>query len=375
MVCRNAQSSRCWGAIPFLFWPVLRYSPKTICSFPKRPHLECLLTPPLPQHHVLYEPMQGEYLFAQKEKIAAQIKMTKDNLAMLEARLQLDDELLLLHPITKALNELEGRVANKERDIQRLNEQKRVLVKEFDDAVSTWRSKYLESTEAGSKPERAPETEPKTTKLESLDKVKASKVQPPQQKNKQEISDLQNQISLLRKKIVSIEGQDCRKQPIVEVGLDILARKIELSKPRGERDEAIIEQGNKAAHNGTALADARRLLLRRAKRDEEEWTWYEEEYGASPDVVSKIGSDSPKALEILDWRFSIRSFDTVRVGLLEDFEILFVKVAGALKSGKSTHNKAADMNLFLETDTGKQIYDKMKTLYLAARKYRKTFRS
>ena len=99
--------------------------------------------------------------------------------------------------------------------------------------------------------------------------------------------------------------------------------------------------------------------------------WYEAAYGVSPDVVSRIETNSPKTLDLLDWNFSIRSSDTLRAGLKEDFENHFLKVAGSLKGCKPEHNKAVDMNMFLETDYGKSLYDRMKALYIESQQYRK----
>ena len=87
---------------------------------------------------VLSQPIEGDFQFESTERIKAQIEITKVNLAVLEGRLQLAEQLLLLERINEALKKLMESVANEEWIITELKEKKEVLVKEYDDVVEQW---------------------------------------------------------------------------------------------------------------------------------------------------------------------------------------------------------------------------------------------
>ena len=207
---------------------------------------------------ILYLPICGESQVEAIPRIRGQIKLAKENLALLEVHLETKEKSALLQASHHAIEVLEEGIATEKKVGETLKEDEKRLAKDFNDAVSTWRTNYSESSSTKANNTLAPKSGSTPKDIEVAD-LKA------------EILSLNATIDAKTKKIASIEGEDCRKQPIVQIGLDILVRKREQSKPQAERDEAIIEQGNKAAHNGTALADARRLLLNSDTRDEKEW--------------------------------------------------------------------------------------------------------
>jgi hypothetical protein len=97
------------------------------------------------------------------------------------------------------------------------------------------------------------------------------------------IASLRKQICLLEATcesrggmISSLHTKIAEDEPILKVGMDILRRKQEMVKPKAERDMAAVERGNKAAHFGTALVNARRVLSGSVA---EERTLYFELYG------------------------------------------------------------------------------------------------
>lgn len=69
-------------------------------------------------------------------------------------------------------------------------------------------------------------------------------------------------------------AQQLNASTFLKIGLDILRRSQEMGKDKNLRSEAIIEQGNKAAHYGHALADAYRVLKVPRETRSQESQWY-----------------------------------------------------------------------------------------------------
>jgi hypothetical protein len=81
-----------------------------------------------------------------------------------------------------------------------------------------------------------------------------------------EISNLNKQIAAMKNAAnaqntttSSLSNNIIESRPIHDVGLAILERRRELQKLKSDRNQAIIERGNKAARFGSALADAHRV--------------------------------------------------------------------------------------------------------------------
>ncbi|KAN0115387.1 hypothetical protein V8E51_004931 [Hyaloscypha variabilis] len=291
------------------------------------------------------------------QKLRDRIRLARANLAMLEESLLVEEQRVAIEAIRKQVVDLERISCGEGQLLEKLEMEEKTLRPVYEKAVALWQTKCHDSFSNQNR-ELQSTLEEKDSEIAQL---------------KTQILSLNSTIDAKTKIIIAKEGLDLWKQPIIQVALDILASKQEEAKPKEKREEAIIEQGNKAAHNGTALADARRLLLDSPKRNAVEWTWYKQEYGASPEIVSQIGSDSPKTLEILDWNFSIRSFGTQHNDLKEEFELLFNKFGSILMNRQVGLNNALDMNTYLESSPGKKLYDKLKSLYIEAKQYRESY--
>jgi hypothetical protein len=106
--------------------------------------------------------------------------------------------------------------------------------------------------------------------------------------------------------------------PLYWIGLHTRSRKLELSSRsqlQKQTDWAKVNQGNQAAHNGAALADASLYMRFCGDKKKTCKAEYVNMYGLAPETVWKYKDVS--VLEILDWKEDMESF----VGILQHCKV------------------------------------------------------
>lgn len=148
-------------------------------------------------------------------------------------------------------------------------------------------------------------------------------------------AELQESLAVSMKKIERHKDELAAIMPLYWIGFYTRSRKLEFYSHDNlgeDIDWEIINQGNMAAHNGAALADATMYMSfcpgpkKRASRTE-----YSKMYGIEPKTVWQIRKDSV-FLEILDWKQDMENSadDYSRKKFQENFPKLFDQLRGSL---------------------------------------------
>lgn len=220
------------------------------------------------------------------------IEVAKENLRLLEERRQADQAHAAMIEVRQGPKTWQARIDHQDQKIKKCEEEVLKIKKALDDAVEQWTTKNRIWNPA----DDSDLLLLKSTLKEQGDEIASLR---------KHICSLEETCKSDRKTIKSLETRIEQDEPLLKVGIDILRRKQEMEKPKAERDMAAIERGNKAAHYGTALADARRVVSGSA----EERTWYSEFYGPfTADFVSQFGPSAPTFVEVVDWHAAVKNF-------------------------------------------------------------------
>ena len=162
-----------------------------------------------------------------------------------------------------------------------------------------------------------------------------------------------------KKIITSLETRIEQDEPLLKVGMDILRRKQEMEKPKAEGDMVVVERGNKAAHFGSALADASRVVYGSVA---EERTWYCGVYGIRPFLVFQFGPRAPTFVEVVDWHAAVKNFqNNVKCDNSNKFITQFKMFVDDIKSKHKLLQAAAEIETYLKDDQqGKDHYKFLK---------------
>ncbi|KAI9646124.1 hypothetical protein NHQ30_005564 [Ciborinia camelliae] len=127
------------------------------------------------------------------------------------------------------------------------------------------------------------------------------------------------EIANYKRKLRQVETDN---QPIREMAFALLDRTREQDKPIDERDEAIIDRGNAAAHGGNILA----AIQRYTNSNDEDKEWFHYNYGFRLHTFSLI-MRSPIVEEIANMRFQMRhNSKTIPDYFGTEFERIFQEV-------------------------------------------------
>lgn len=132
-------------------------------------------------------------------------------------------------------------------------------------------------------------------------------------------------------------------QPLYNIGLAIRKRQVEIDsqKPREEKDQNVILEGNSAAHHAQVLADATWMM------DTPEERTFKEMYSGVPAKTVWENRSSSTFLDILNWNLNMRQFsptggiDRKRFDKL--FKAVFPRIHPSLKVSDKDFEK--DRNL------------------------------
>jgi len=196
---------------------------------------------------ILFVPrIRQEDIFHNAQEFKDRIKLGKENLDMLEARLSLAEHVAATESFLKVLSDLKDDIVSKKKAVKGLEEEEKILRKEYDGAVDQWRIKYEVSnpTSISEVGELRFEVEAKDLEISNLNK---------------QIAAMNNAANAQNTTTSFLSNNITENRPIHDVGLAILERRCELQKLKSDRNQAIIERRNKAAHFGSALADAHRV--------------------------------------------------------------------------------------------------------------------
>ncbi|KAE9378763.1 hypothetical protein N431DRAFT_326021 [Stipitochalara longipes BDJ] len=282
------------------------------------------------------------------------IKLAKANLAMLEESVQIYEEGLASQAINDKSNCLDEESGKKRQVINSLKEREATLRKAYNEAVKQWKTKRQVSNPNNS--------------LDAMSTLEKRNTEITQLKNERSSLEAENKSG--NETIASLRKQIVQMKPIWEVGMEILARKREMQKPNAVRDPEVVERGNKAAHFGTALADAHRIIY--GPHNFHEVAWYLSHYGFKPLFVLLHGPQAPTFLEVVEWRAAIKHFQSTVAckdsnSFLTEFEKFKATVALL-----PTRIYSPTLESSLSEDLqGKLHYQAMKNSYEAAYKKHK----
>lgn len=289
-----------------------------------------------------------------------QIEVAQENLRLLEERRQVVQAYLAIDEVRQGPKTWQDRIDHQDQKIKKCEEEVLEMKQALHDALEQLRTNnrirspsndsenpLLKSTRLKEKDEEIASLSKQICGWEefrgSMEKLYES--------NKQTITSLE----------IKIE-QD---EPLLKVGMDILRRKQEMEKPKADRDMAAIERGNKAAHFGTALADARRVVSGSVA---EEQAWHSKFYGFDASFVLENGLGAPKFLEVVDWHAAVKLFhNNMRCYPSFAFINCFKGFMDHLRSKHKVQLASADIETYLKDDQqGKQDYKNLKMWYEAA---------
>jgi hypothetical protein len=245
-------------------------------------------------------------LHKNRQEVEGKIKLAKENVELLQQQVQLYECTIEWSNLMTQLTELGDRVRSEKVVVDELEKEQRMLRIAHRVAVEQWKTKYQAQAQNISN---------------SLDILQLNcNIKEKDLK----IDDLENQLTSLwktanakDKTISSLRKQIADMQPIHDVSMDILNRRQELQRPKSCRNYGIIELGNKAAHYGSALADAQRISKIEGVQAGMELTWYEKDYGFRPEFVLNVGEHVPKFVEILDWHAAVKHFQPSAFSIFE----------------------------------------------------------
>ncbi|KAF7930867.1 hypothetical protein EAE99_004117 [Botrytis elliptica] len=115
---------------------------------------------------------------------------------------------------------------------------------------------------------------------------------------------------------------DKKHEPLIEVAVQILGRKRELSKPGNLRNSPLIEEGNSAAHGGRCLADLQRMKIKPMDGDSD---WFEKGYGVTDKGAQRFKGSSAFR-KLINMRFDLRNLEYIDQQIISEFETTFQKI-------------------------------------------------
>jgi hypothetical protein len=205
---------------------------------------------------------------------------------------EVDQAHVAINEVRKAPQNWQARIDHQDEKIKNCEEEVPKTKKVLDDAVEQWKTINRIWD---------PSDDSDLLSLKATLKVQGDEIA----SLTQEICSLE-EICRSKKQIIrSLKTRIAKDEPLLKVGLDILRRKQEMGKPKAESDMAAVECGNKAAHFGSALADASRVLSGSVAKDQ---TWYFEAYGFPAYSVLDHGPTAPTFVEVVDWHAAVKNF-------------------------------------------------------------------
>jgi len=282
----------------------------------------------------------------------SQIGFAKENLRLLEERQQVDNANAALDGVCKVADDWQARIIHQDEKIESCEEEILEMKKTLDDAVEQWKEENRIRNQFN---------DSDLILLKSSLKDQGS-----------EIASLRKQICLLKetcesdkKTITSLQTKIVKDEPLLKVGMDILRRKQEMVKPKVERDMAAVERGNKAAHFGSALADASRVLSGSVA---EERTWYSEFYCFPAGLVLLYGPSAPTFVEVIDWHAAVKNFQSnVTCNYSNMFITQFKLFVDDPRSKHMVLLAGAVIETYLKDDEqGKNYYKSLRLFYKTA---------
>ncbi|TGO51742.1 hypothetical protein BCON_0155g00250 [Botryotinia convoluta] len=174
-----------------------------------------------------------------------------------------------------------------------------------------------------------------------------------------EIANLQNS---------SIASIDKKYEPLIEVAVQILGRKEELSKPGILRNSPLIEEGNSAAHGGRCLADLQRMKIKPMDGDSD---WFEKGYGVTDKGAQRFKGSSAFR-KLINMRFDLRNLEYIDQQIISEFETTFQKIKTQINEslpaeGQTDEDDAYTMEaLLLKDPVVKGLFQEVCSKWVAA---------
>ncbi|KAF7880824.1 uncharacterized protein EAF02_006715 [Botrytis sinoallii] len=122
--------------------------------------------------------------------------------------------------------------------------------------------------------------------------------------------------------LADVATLDKKHEPLIEVAVQILGRKRELSKPGNLRNSPLIEEGNSAAHGGRCLADLQRMEIKPMDGDSD---WFEKGYGVTDKGAQRFKGSSAFR-KLINMRFDLRNLEYIDQQIISEFETTFQKI-------------------------------------------------
>ncbi|TGO30417.1 hypothetical protein BPAE_0005g00100 [Botrytis paeoniae] len=122
--------------------------------------------------------------------------------------------------------------------------------------------------------------------------------------------------------IADLASLDKKHEPLIEVAVQILSRKKELSKPGNLRNSLLIEEGNSAAHGGRCVADLQRIEIKAMDGDSD---WFEKGYGVTFKGAQRFRGSSAFR-KFINMRFDLRNLEFIDRQTFSELETTFQRI-------------------------------------------------
>ncbi|TGO14581.1 hypothetical protein BTUL_0051g00470 [Botrytis tulipae] len=161
---------------------------------------------------------------------------------------------------------------------------------------------------------------------------------------------------------------DKKYEPLIEVAVQILGRKRELSKPGNLRNSTLIEEGNSAAHGGRCLADLQRMEI---KPMDDDTDWFEKGYGVTDKGAQRFKGSSGFR-KLINMRFDLRNLEYIDQQVISEFETTFQKIKTQINEslpaeGETDKDSAYIMEaLLLKDPVVKKLFQDVCSKWVAA---------
>ncbi|KAF7897397.1 hypothetical protein EAF00_005625 [Botryotinia globosa] len=168
--------------------------------------------------------------------------------------------------------------------------------------------------------------------------------------------------------IADLATLDKKYEPLIEVAVQILGRKRELSKPGNFRNSTLIEEGNSAAHGGRCLADLQRMEIKPMEDDSD---WFENGYGITNKGAQRFKGSSAFR-KLINMRFDLRNLEYIDRQVVSEFETTFQKIKTQINEslpaeGETDKDSAYIMEaLLLKDPVVKKLFQDVCSKWVAA---------
>lgn len=294
------------------------------------------------------------------DPLQAHVELAEENAALFRERLHLATLKKDKLEANNKLNMLQDVLEFKREGKGWLEVQRGDAITAYEDVILQWNTRSClknHPAQLADCPENAEDGASHTEAILKEKDLKINKLEDENQKLREQLKAKNKQLQV---QVIS----NYKKEVIMEVGLDVLRRRQENHKPVRKRNKDIMERGNKAAHYGSPMADALRVLY--VDRIAESRKWYEAQYGVTADfVVHKISTNAaaPLFIEIVYWHSAIQHFEGCSV-YSEAFMLKWSKFMQTF-SGKREDDAIAQWiaKYFTEDKEGIALHKGMKALY------------